>query len=181
MPGFLSPRKGVPLLLIPESSGINKGQRVPDRSKTAHRKPLVKCFLTENIIFIEVVCSVFRSSLGIEIWNYFFLSPLLLPGLTFPGLTQVRCPRCGNACPRIGVRTRLVWACPQTEHPFLLQPADKLPRNSHPGVQLMPHLNPGISHPTVYAPKVWTLDSEDCLTRITSRQITCLQEIKPMF
>ena len=46
MPGFLSPRKGVPLLLIPEYSGINKGQRVPDRSKTAHRKPLVKCFLT---------------------------------------------------------------------------------------------------------------------------------------
>ena len=46
MPGFLSPRKGVPLLLIPEYSGINKGQRVPDRSKTAHSKPLVKCFLT---------------------------------------------------------------------------------------------------------------------------------------
>ena len=46
MPGFLSPGKGVPLLLIPEYSGINKGQRVPDRSKTAHRKPLVKCFLT---------------------------------------------------------------------------------------------------------------------------------------
>ena len=48
MPGFLSPRKGVPLLLIPEYSGINQGQRVPDRSKTAHRKPLVKCFLTGN-------------------------------------------------------------------------------------------------------------------------------------
>ena len=46
MPGFLRPRKGVPLLLIPEYSGINKGQRIPDRSKTAHRKPLVKCFLT---------------------------------------------------------------------------------------------------------------------------------------
>ena len=46
MPGFLSPGKGVPLLLIPEYSGINKGQRVPDRSKTAHRKPFVKCFLT---------------------------------------------------------------------------------------------------------------------------------------
>ena len=28
------------------SSGINKGRRVPDRSKTAHRKPFVKCFLT---------------------------------------------------------------------------------------------------------------------------------------
>ena len=40
----------MPLLLIPEYSGINKGQRVPDRSKTAHREPLVKCFLTkENV------------------------------------------------------------------------------------------------------------------------------------
>ena len=50
MPGFLSPRKGLPLLLIPEYSGISKGQRVPDRSKTAHRKPLVKCFLTPLLI-----------------------------------------------------------------------------------------------------------------------------------
>ena len=40
MPGFLSPRK------IPEYSGINKEQRIPNRSKTAHRKPPVKCFLT---------------------------------------------------------------------------------------------------------------------------------------
>ena len=46
MPGFLNPGQGVSLLLIPEYSGINKGQRVPDRSKTAHRKPLVKFFLT---------------------------------------------------------------------------------------------------------------------------------------
>ena len=46
MPGFLSLRKCMPLLLIPEYSGINKGQRVPDRSKTAHKKPFVKCFLT---------------------------------------------------------------------------------------------------------------------------------------
>ena len=46
MPAFLSPGKGMPLLLIPEYSGINKGRRVPDRSKTAHRKPFVKCFLT---------------------------------------------------------------------------------------------------------------------------------------
>ena len=50
MLGFLSPRKGVPLL-IPEYSGIYKGQRVPERPKTAHRKPLVKCFLTIIIIF----------------------------------------------------------------------------------------------------------------------------------
>ena len=53
MPGFLSPGKGAPLLLIPEYSGINKGQRVPDRSKTAHRKPLIKCFLTH---FDELLC-----------------------------------------------------------------------------------------------------------------------------
>ena len=46
MPGFLSPGRGLPLLLIPEYSGINKEQRIPGRSKTAHRKPPVKCFLT---------------------------------------------------------------------------------------------------------------------------------------
>ena len=51
MPGFLSPGKSVPLLLIPEYSGINKDQRIPDRSKTAHRKPPVKCFLTVIILF----------------------------------------------------------------------------------------------------------------------------------
>ena len=48
MPGFLSPGRGLPLLLIPEYSGINKEQRIPDRSKTVHRKPPVKCFLTEK-------------------------------------------------------------------------------------------------------------------------------------
>ena len=36
----------MPLLLIPEYSGINKEQRIPDRCKTARRKPPVKCFLT---------------------------------------------------------------------------------------------------------------------------------------
>ena len=46
MPGFISLGKGVPLLLIPEYSGINKGQRFPERSITAHGKPPVKCFLT---------------------------------------------------------------------------------------------------------------------------------------
>ena len=45
MPGFFSPGRGLPLL-IPEYSGINKEQRIPDRSKTARRKPPVKCFLT---------------------------------------------------------------------------------------------------------------------------------------
>ena len=33
------------LLLIPEYSGINKGQRIHDRSQTEHRKLPVKCFL----------------------------------------------------------------------------------------------------------------------------------------
>ena len=46
MPGFLSPGRGLPLLLIPEYSEINKEQRTPDRSKTVYRKPPVKCFLT---------------------------------------------------------------------------------------------------------------------------------------
>ena len=36
----------MPLLLIPEYSGINKDQRIPDRPKTVHRKPPIKCFLT---------------------------------------------------------------------------------------------------------------------------------------
>ena len=47
MPGFLSPapeRLASPL--IPEYSGINKEQKIPDRSRTAHRKPPIKCFLT---------------------------------------------------------------------------------------------------------------------------------------
>ena len=48
MPASLSPRRGLPLLLIPEYSGINKEQRIPDRSKIAHRKPPVKCFLTHR-------------------------------------------------------------------------------------------------------------------------------------
>ena len=46
MHAFLSPRSSLPLLLIPEYSGLNKEQRIHDRSKTAHRKPPVKCFLT---------------------------------------------------------------------------------------------------------------------------------------
>ena len=49
MRGFLSPRRGLPLLLIPEYSGINKEQRIHDRSKTAHKNPPVKCFLTLHL------------------------------------------------------------------------------------------------------------------------------------
>ena len=44
MPGFLSPGRGLPLLLIPEYSDPNI--QIQFRSKTAHRKPSVKCFLT---------------------------------------------------------------------------------------------------------------------------------------
>ena len=43
MPGFLSPREALEYL------GINKEQRISDRSKTAHRKPPVKSFLTYRI------------------------------------------------------------------------------------------------------------------------------------
>ena len=53
MPGSLSPGRGLPLLLIPKYSRINKEQRIPDRSKTAHRKPPVKCFLTISSIFFD--------------------------------------------------------------------------------------------------------------------------------
>ena len=49
MPVSLSSGRGLPLFLIPEYSGINKEQRIPDRAKTAHRKPPVKCFLTDEM------------------------------------------------------------------------------------------------------------------------------------
>ena len=65
MPGFLNPGKGVPLLLIPECSGISKGQRVPDRPKTAHRKPLVKCFLT---VFLA-------AALSLQLWTFTLQAP----------------------------------------------------------------------------------------------------------
>ena len=97
MPGFLSTRKGVPLLLIPEYSGINKGQRVPDRSKTAHRKPLVKCFLTTISDFLEEISSlsqsvVFLLFLCIDHWrrlpylSLLFFGTLPSDGHIFPSL-----------------------------------------------------------------------------------------------
>ena len=61
MPGFLSPGKGMPLLLIPEYSRINKDQRIPDRSKTAHRNAPVKCFLTHWCMW------------GIKITYYYYI------------------------------------------------------------------------------------------------------------
>jgi len=41
-----APGAACQLLLIPEYSGINKEQRIHDRSKRARRKSPVKCFLT---------------------------------------------------------------------------------------------------------------------------------------
>ena len=46
MLGFLSPGRGLPLLLIPEYSGINKEQRIPDRSKKHTGSLLLNAFLT---------------------------------------------------------------------------------------------------------------------------------------
>ena len=45
MHAFLSPGSSLPAPL-----NINKGQEIHDRSKTAHRKPPVKCFLTHRKI-----------------------------------------------------------------------------------------------------------------------------------
>ena len=52
----------MPLLLVPESSGINKEQRTPDRSKTAHKKPPVKCFLTDGETVETVTDFIFGGS-----------------------------------------------------------------------------------------------------------------------
>ena len=41
-------------LFIPEYSGINNNQRIHDRSKTAHRTPPVKCFLTLYVILFKI-------------------------------------------------------------------------------------------------------------------------------
>ena len=40
LPGFFSQQERL----------ASKEQRIPDRSKTAHRKPPVKCFLTSYIV-----------------------------------------------------------------------------------------------------------------------------------
>ena len=58
MPGSLSPGRGLPLLLIPKYSRINNEQRIPDRSKTAHMKPSVICFLTTHLEPDILVCKV---------------------------------------------------------------------------------------------------------------------------
>ena len=50
-------------LSIPEYSGINKEQRIPDRSKTAHRKPPVKCFLTQKYIKVYQFVTNFENVL----------------------------------------------------------------------------------------------------------------------
>ena len=56
------------LLLIPEYSGINKEQRIPDRSKTAHRKPPLKCFLTGVVqLFVTLWTAERQASLSFTI------------------------------------------------------------------------------------------------------------------
>ena len=52
MHAFLSPGSGLP---TPLNFCINKGQRVVDRSKTAHRKPPVKCFLTGSHCVLHIL------------------------------------------------------------------------------------------------------------------------------
>ena len=64
MPGFLSPRRVLPLLLIREYSGINKEKRIPDRSKTAHRRPPVKCFLTPVLYSMSSLVPYFIHSIN---------------------------------------------------------------------------------------------------------------------
>ena len=62
MPGLLSPRKSLLFLLTPEYSGINKEQRIPDRSKTAHGKPSVKCFLTIHVRLFVILWTIARKA-----------------------------------------------------------------------------------------------------------------------
>ena len=97
MPGFLSPGKGMPLHLIPEYSGINKGQWVPDRSKTAHRKPGVKCFLTLSN-------SLWPNGLQHDRPPCPSLMPRVYP----------------NSCP-------LSWWCHTSNHPIICRPLLLLP------------------------------------------------------
>ena len=73
MPGFLSPRRGLPLLLIPEYSGINKEQRIPDRSKRAHKKPPVKCFLT---LITFCMCNVISTATTKELYKKIYSKTL---------------------------------------------------------------------------------------------------------
>ena len=87
MPGFLSPRKGMPLLLIPEYSGINKGQRIPDRSKTAHRKPFVQCFLTAEDSWSSNTC-LFEVSSSSD--SFARIVPVGSTGDFNPGVTHLQ-------------------------------------------------------------------------------------------
>ena len=94
MPGFLSPRKAMPLLLIPEYSGINKGQRVPDRSKRAHRKPFVKCFLTiyvlkEPVLVLLIFAIVSFVAFSVISALIFMIYFLLLFWVFFPFFFQL--------------------------------------------------------------------------------------------
>ena len=103
MPGFISPGRGLHLLLIPEYSGINKEQRIPDRSKTAHRKLPLKCFLTGVVqLFVTLWAAECQASQSFTISQrllklksielmmpskqLILCSPLFLLPSIFPGL-----------------------------------------------------------------------------------------------
>ena len=64
MPGSLSPWERLFSPLIPEYSGINKEQRIPDRPKTAHREPSVKCFLTNDYGRNDTILNKIKFSLN---------------------------------------------------------------------------------------------------------------------
>ena len=65
MHAFLRPRSSLLLHLIPEYSGINQGQRIHDRSKTAYRKPPLKCFLTVINLTLHCMIIVTRNYIDI--------------------------------------------------------------------------------------------------------------------
>ena len=46
---FLSPGSGLPTPLNPEYSGIGKGQRIPDRCKTAQPDPVIEGTLQKTL------------------------------------------------------------------------------------------------------------------------------------
>ena len=87
MHAFFSPGRGLPLLLIPEYSGINKEQRIHDRPKTAHRKPPVKCFLTSlQSKGLSKSLLQHHSSKATILWR----SAFFIPQFSHPYMTTVK-------------------------------------------------------------------------------------------
>ena len=86
MHAFLSPRSGLPLLLIPEYSGINKEQRIRDRSKTAHKKLPVKWFLTVQYDLKRKKSFSRTAGSYLNIMNWFGMPNLFYKFLMYLGL-----------------------------------------------------------------------------------------------